>query len=98
MSTKPPDCGRRVRADEEALAAECGALQRLHDAALGLGLQLDAGGHRHHGAALDTNRFVGSQREPSDPVRGTLASLYLHDETSGYFVSDLPPPDVVMMA
>ena len=74
---------RRVGADEEAFTAERGALQRLHDPALGLGLERDAGGHGHHRPALHPHRFPGGEGETSDTVRGPLTGLHLHGNSFG---------------
>ncbi len=80
--------GRGVGADEEALATESGALERLHDAALGLGLQGDPRRHRHHRPGLDPDRLVGGEGETGHSVGRALSRLDLHDVLLGVWLTD----------
>jgi hypothetical protein len=65
----PAVLGGGVGGDEERAAAEQAAGQALQDAALRLGLELDAGAVRDHGTALHPQRLARREIATGDGER-----------------------------
>ena len=81
----PAAVGRsRRRRHEQRLAAEDTAFEALHQAALDLRVEIEVGGHRHHGARFGSDRLRGAEDGARHRERRVVSQLDLHAAIVGH--------------